>query len=90
MGKIWELFAMRFYINTREAKHERPHVHVVRGRGRSNDMKIWLDTCTLASIRGEFGRDDVHDALLAAETFNKRFMAEWVRVHGRAVKRQKK
>lgn len=81
---------MRFYINTREAANERPHVHVARGRGRTNDLKIWLDTCTLASIKGEFGRRDLNDALQAAETFNERFLAEWVKHHGKFTQRKRK
>lgn len=86
---------MKFYINTREAKHERPHVHVARGKGRSSDLKIWLlPEVSMGRVLGEFSARDVKGALSIAEAMQKQFIEDYEAEHGkkiaRAQPRQKK
>ena len=81
---------MRFFINTKEAKHERPHVHVCPGKGpRTPDLKIWLDNMK-TSLKGEMDAGDIAKAVKLVAAMKDEFIADYVAIHGEYKKRAKK
>lgn len=75
---------MKFYVNTREAKTERPHIHVCRGKGRTNDAKIWLaPEVSLGTVRGEFPVRDINAALKIARVMRMQFIEDYQEKHGK-------
>lgn len=82
---------MKFFVNPKEAKNEPPHIHVVKGRNRTNDMKFWLTPkVKIAVIRGDFDVADIKKAKDVVKRLRLQFIEEYEEVHGKAVARRKK
>lgn len=88
MGEIHRIFNLKFIVNTREAKNEPPHVHVAKGRSRTNDMKFWLTPkVKIAYIQGDFDVADIAKAKDVVKSLRLQFIKEYEAVHGKAKKR---
>lgn len=88
MGEIYRIFNMKFIVNPREAKNEPPHVHVAKGRNRTNDMKFWLTPkVKIAHIYGDFDVADIKKAKDVVRRLRLQFIEEYEAVHGKAKKR---
>lgn len=74
---------MRFVINTREAKTEKPHCHVYSGSGKGEkDAKIWLKTLKPA-YWGTYSKAERRDIRAIVKGAKRKLMADWIAVHGK-------
>lgn len=85
-------FGMQFKINTKEAAHERPHVHVTKGYGKgASDLKVWLDTIAIASFTGsEMSDRDVTKALKLVRSMQDDFLSDYELLHGQPKSRSRR
>lgn len=82
---------MNFYINTKEASSERPHVHVGKtARQTKSDMKIWLDNMGIAKEGKNFKAQEKKDAYDTACALRLLLLADYEKIHGKSVARKKK
>lgn len=83
-----DMLGFRIYINPREAKNERPHVHLSTGKGvRANDLKVWLDTLKISNTVGEFSDKEVTDGVAVVRLNKPILMARYKEMHGETLER---
>lgn len=83
---------MRIQIYTKEATNEKPHVHVINGRGKgSASFKVWLDnTSKVHDLVGEFPGTKMTIALNTIEASKEALVKEYYRIHGAPMPRKSK
>lgn len=83
-----EMLGFRIYINTKEAKNEKPHVHLSTGKGpRGNDMKIWLESLEIGDSKGRFSEKELVDGLAVVRLNKPLLLKQYEEIHGAYQKR---